>query len=490
MKRIRRAMALACCVLMLFPVSVMADAAIDGGHNYQAADFYVVVDAWDGYVNFRYGPGLEYGINFPIYNGEVLYVFETAENYYDDLPWGHVEYAGNYGWISLTEVSYMEAPEPETYPAPVYEDVDQYNMVDAWDGYCNLRTDAGIAYDVITPIYNGEILHVTSQCYNPEDGLYWGYTQYNGMNGWISLSQTTQVAAPQPETTTAQAEPPAPGPAAGDASWLVSDTFYQEDSSYIYTIPMINLDGEEIKALNASIYDDLYPQIQQAVKDEVPWEELISSSYTWSLNGDILSLVIRYGYAGPWHEYKVYNVSVSQQKPLNDTAVIGMAGYSEQEYLQMAASAMEQGFVRISQRMPHEENEMYETAYNRAHEETMSEENIAAAMPFLNAKGHLSIIAEIGLIMAQNSSSWTELDLVTPYSEEPDEDIYVRVNALAGYTNLRSEPGSSGNVIVSIPNGQKILIFDTEDNAEDGTKWGETIYCGFNGWIPMSEASE
>lgn len=487
MKQIRKAVALVCCILLLFPSSVMADAAIDGGHNYQPADFYVVVDAWDGYVNFRYGPGLEYGINFPINNGEVLYVFETAENYYDELWWGHVEYGGYYGWISLTEVSFMEAPEPES---PVYEYVDQYNMVDAWDGYCNLRMDAGIAYDIITPIYNGEILHVTIRCYNPEDGLNWGYTEYNGMTGWISLSQTTQVPAPQPETTTAQPEPPAPGPAVSDAAWLVSDAFYQEDSNNIFSIPVVNLESDEIKALNAAIYEELYPQIQEALKDDTSWANLFSSVYTWGVNGDILSLVIRISYIGPWHEYRVYNISVSQQKLLNDTAVIGMAGYSEQEYLEMAASAMEQSFVRYTQMGMHEENEIYKNAYNNAHEETLLPENIEAAMPFLNAKGDLCIIAEIRLVMMQNTSAWTELDLVNPYSEDPDKDIYVRVNGPEGYGSLKTEPGPSGNVIASIPNGQRILIFDRMDNAGDGQIWEETAYNGQKGWILMSEASE
>ena len=75
---------------LLFPGTAMADAAVGGEYNYQYADFYVMVDANDGYVNFRYGPGLEYGINYPIYNGEVLHIEATADNYLDGLYWGHL----------------------------------------------------------------------------------------------------------------------------------------------------------------------------------------------------------------------------------------------------------------------------------------------------------------------------------------------------------------------------------------------------------------
>ncbi|MCF0229093.1 MAG: hypothetical protein HUJ76_05295, partial [Parasporobacterium sp.] len=121
-KHIGIIIAVICMICTAFPLNVMADAAGGGDYNYQYADYWVVVSAWDGYVNFRYGPGLEYGIVYPIYNGEYLHVQQTAQNMYDGLTWGQVSYGGSAGWISLTEViatgNPYTQPEPEPQPQP------------------------------------------------------------------------------------------------------------------------------------------------------------------------------------------------------------------------------------------------------------------------------------------------------------------------------------------------------------------------------------
>ena len=82
-----------------------APAAYAQPYNYSSADMYVVVSAPDNYVNARFGPGMEYENNFPIYNGERLHVFETADNSEDGLWWGHTEYGGESVWISLSQTT-------------------------------------------------------------------------------------------------------------------------------------------------------------------------------------------------------------------------------------------------------------------------------------------------------------------------------------------------------------------------------------------------
>ena len=79
-------------------------------------------------------------------------------------------------------------------PDSKYLNANSYVMVNASDDYCNLRTGAGIKYDIINPIYNGTILPVLETAYNSEDGLEWGRTKHNGAEGWISLSQTSPAS--------------------------------------------------------------------------------------------------------------------------------------------------------------------------------------------------------------------------------------------------------------------------------------------------------
>ena len=117
-KLLKLILIVSCCLILICPSSVFADAASGGEYNFQPAGYYVIVSAPDGYVNFRYGPGMEYGINTPIYNGVVLYIEQTADNYYDGLTWGQVQYNGEYGWISVNQTSYYEpsTTQPETQP--------------------------------------------------------------------------------------------------------------------------------------------------------------------------------------------------------------------------------------------------------------------------------------------------------------------------------------------------------------------------------------
>lgn len=83
------------------------DSATIGDYSYEeSSDVYVIVAAPDGYVNFRTGPGTNYEIVMPIYNGEELWVVgeEPGTN------WIQVKYLGNEGyitgWVNKTQVQY------------------------------------------------------------------------------------------------------------------------------------------------------------------------------------------------------------------------------------------------------------------------------------------------------------------------------------------------------------------------------------------------
>lgn len=64
----------------------------------------VKVDAPDGYVNFRTGPGTDYNIITPINNGIVLEVYETDSS----GKWLKVYYKDKLGWVSKSQVSEVE----------------------------------------------------------------------------------------------------------------------------------------------------------------------------------------------------------------------------------------------------------------------------------------------------------------------------------------------------------------------------------------------
>lgn len=77
-------------------------------------------------------------------------------------------------------------------------------QVSAPDGGVNIRYGPGVEYDrlVDSMIPNGVILHVTSQA-QASNGNYWGYTYYNGIYGWIALTQVSRIeSVPTPVPAT------------------------------------------------------------------------------------------------------------------------------------------------------------------------------------------------------------------------------------------------------------------------------------------------
>lgn len=70
---------------------------VDNSSEETISEYYVYVNAPDGYVNLRTGPGTEYDIICPIQNGEALELYEeaTAKN---GKKWAKVAYWEDGGW--------------------------------------------------------------------------------------------------------------------------------------------------------------------------------------------------------------------------------------------------------------------------------------------------------------------------------------------------------------------------------------------------------
>ena len=114
--RLRQMAAAVVCTFILFAAGDKVVFANDYwmGDSAWGAEYYVVVSAPDGGVNFRWGPGVEYDrlISYMIPNGVILHVTKeaTASN---GNNWGFTEYEGMQGWIALTQVSVTDPPVQE-----------------------------------------------------------------------------------------------------------------------------------------------------------------------------------------------------------------------------------------------------------------------------------------------------------------------------------------------------------------------------------------
>ena len=71
-------------------------------------------------------------------------------------------------------------------------------VVSAPDGGVNLRGGVGTSYEILYHmIPNNVTLHISKEA-QASNGNYWGYTYYDGIYGWIALSQVSVVESKTP----------------------------------------------------------------------------------------------------------------------------------------------------------------------------------------------------------------------------------------------------------------------------------------------------
>lgn len=180
------------------------------------------------------------------------------------------------------------------------------------------------------------------------------------------------------------------GPLVTDAFY--DDTYRNEYNCGIFAIPQINLDSEEIRSLNEEIYRELYTELTRDLLNN--WEGGSEKvTYDYYEAGDVLSVVVEVRPVDwEWTEYYVYNVSISEARVLSNDEVIAASGV--EDFRKTAKQALETYFW---------ESYPVDTAadfsggdfFNEQLDKTRAQSNINEAVPYLNGRGELCVIAPI-----------------------------------------------------------------------------------------------
>lgn len=99
----------------------------------------------------------------------------------------------------------------------------------------NMRSGAGTSYDTVASIPDGTVLVVTD--IDSDSSYVWGYTSFNGTNGWIALtycdfiSSEQETQTPEIEETIAQTEPSEQATDSTEKSEEVTDTTESEETA-------------------------------------------------------------------------------------------------------------------------------------------------------------------------------------------------------------------------------------------------------------------
>ena len=215
---------------------------------------------------------------------------------------------------------------------------------------------------------------------------------------------------------------------------LVSDAFSYTDagesSSFEYHIPKINIDDAAIAQLNQEIYAGLeYDHIASDIAAYGFADH--SASYQWSVNGSILSLVTKTDDTmAAWTEYSVYNISILDGTEITDEELVSSVGLSMDDYYikveQALGSKYWEGWDRANEQF---QNNSFCEMFNAQLENTISQENLRKALPYLNSEGQLCIIAPI-YSMAGADYYYHELNL-SDLTLIPDYKYGVEIQAHA-----------------------------------------------------------
>lgn len=162
-----------------------------------------------------------------------------------------------------------------------------------------------------------------------------------------------------------------------------------------FSIPQINLPGNDVEAINKEIWDELYIGVVQKIQSQIPYVGVERINYEWSVNGNFLSLFIE-SRPGDWEwwDHYVYNVDISTGSRLSNIDVITVSGLSSEEYFEKTKQALGS---RYWGKWEDNGNSFFDQntvdLFNQQLHKTISDANVRDAKPYFNDAGQLCISA-------------------------------------------------------------------------------------------------
>lgn len=181
---------------------------------------------------------------------------------------------------------------------------------------------------------------------------------------------------------------------------LVSDEFYDEvideyapTKMRCYHIPKINLTGKRFDELNDQIYKKLFDIIDKNVYAYPDFPLIAGMSYTWGTANDVLSIVVEVpSLEADWTDYYIYNLSVQTGFTLKDSETIEACGYTEEEFYDAVYNALKYFWDTEGADIS---DIASKSEINYCRNETLSDENIRSAIPWINEDGALCSLVPV-----------------------------------------------------------------------------------------------
>jgi len=185
-------------------------------------------------------------------------------------------------------------------------------------------------------------------------------------------------------------------------AWTMTTTNSYGDTAYL-RVPQINLDSEEIRLVNEQIIQNVNPVYpDEPVSSEIQAENIASEyiflGYSYAIAGDVLCVMTegKTSYSD-FVSYHIYSIVISEERVAERAELIAASGINPAEYDELVRQILEAKHMEYqtnSNVTPH--SPAYEM-WQPFLEQTIAQENIDSAVPFLNQNGDLCIIGRVYL---------------------------------------------------------------------------------------------
>lgn len=155
-----------------------------------------------------------------------------------------------------------------------------------------------------------------------------------------------------------------------------------------YHIPEIYIYEGNYDAVNEIIYQELYDILDEGVYAYPEWPSAFGMGYTWGRKNDVLSIAVAVPTEAEVTEYYVYNVSVLFGNMLDDSDTIAESGFTEEEFYTAVYNGLKNYWDENGANMTDSEG-------INGRNETLSDQNVRSAIPWINADGKLCSVATV-----------------------------------------------------------------------------------------------
>ena len=233
-------------------------------------------------------------------------------------------------------------------------------------------------------------------------------------------SSDTDIAGNDPDADAADSDNASTIKKSDSSQEVVYSSFTKKSDAYSYDVPAINIDSADVQAINAAIQTGYRDKINGELANEQQGLSVVMHTvgYEYSINDNVLSLVVYNEYPNDCVYYQVFNVDVYTGAAIGNNELLASRNVSTADFLSTLPRLYEAQFVKLygakeewmdgfrnaPSGWTEEEIEEQGNFYTRQLDATTSPANMSSDTPiFVNSENRISVVANIQALAGAGS---------------------------------------------------------------------------------------